>query len=391
MESNNEFEYTGKGCVVPKDVMSARFHPSVIEVENEAFRDCIKLREVVFHDGLQKIGDRAFWNCTSLSSITFPSTITEIDGYAFHYCRNLMEVVFNEGLKKIGGYAFYYCTSLLSITIPSTVTEVDRNAFYNCSSLGEVILHDGLQKIGTWSFSECSSLSSIKLPSTVTEIGNGAFYSCHNLGVVVLNEGLQKIGKYAFCNCYCASLSSVTIPSSVTEVDIAAFKSCNLREVVFHGVPREIGNDAFINCTSLERFTFPTISTRLDNLIQTGHWEEIENEVNEVRGVVERSGGDLFMSTQTMRGGRNWDAVRNDIDKIIRVISYYELKEATSILEVALWKFKIDESSSSRRSSGQSSCKRARVDNDPSQRDQCRISCGADIIIPGVLHYLVLK
>ena len=300
-----------------------------------------------------------------------------------------MEVVFNEGLKKIGGYAFYYCTSLSSITIPSTLIEIGSSAFTDCKQLREVELNDGLQKIGTWSFCECSSLSSIKLPSTVTEIGNGAFYSCHNLGVAVLNESLQKIGKYAFCNC--TSLSSVTIPSSVTEVDNAAFKSCNsLREVVFHSVSREIGMDTFINCTSLERFTFPTISTRLDNLIQTGHWEEIENEVNEVRGVVERSGGDLFMSTLTMdmlgmRGGRNWDAVRNDIDKIIRVISYYELKEATSILEVALWKVKIDESVSS---SGQRSCKRARVDNDPSQRDQCRISCGADIIIPGVLRYL---
>jgi hypothetical protein len=117
-----------------------------------------------------------------------------------------------------------------------------------------------------------------------------------------------------------------------------------LREVVFHGVP--LGQDAFQYCTSLERFTFPAISARLDNLIQTGHWEEIENEVNEVRGVVEVSGGECFVSAQIMGwsgGGRNWNRGRDDLDKIIRLISRYELKEATSIFELTLWKFKLNQ------------------------------------------------
>ena len=56
------FEYTGKGCVVPKDVTIVRFHPSVVEVEDDAFHDCNKLREVVFNDGLQKIGRYAFYH-----------------------------------------------------------------------------------------------------------------------------------------------------------------------------------------------------------------------------------------------------------------------------------------------------------------------------------------
>ena len=79
MESNNEFEYMG-GCVVPKDVTSVRFHPSVIEIGNGAFQDCSELREVVFNDGLQKIDDRAFCYCTSLSSITFPTTVLQSVG-----------------------------------------------------------------------------------------------------------------------------------------------------------------------------------------------------------------------------------------------------------------------------------------------------------------------
>ena len=167
--------------------------------------------------------------------------------------------------------------------------------------LREVVFHEGLRKIGEKAFWNCASLSSITLPSTVTEIGDGAFYNCDDLKVVEFNEGLQKIGVGAFW--YCTSLESITLPATVTEVGSSSFDDCDgLRDVVLQSVPRKIGNDAFYNCTSV-RFTFPTISTRLDNLIQTGHWEEIENKVNEVRGVVEiMSGGDLFVSTQTMTG-----------------------------------------------------------------------------------------
>ena len=48
------FEYTGKGQRVPKDVVSVKFHPTVIEVEEEAFEDCRQLKEVVLNEGLQK-------------------------------------------------------------------------------------------------------------------------------------------------------------------------------------------------------------------------------------------------------------------------------------------------------------------------------------------------
>ena len=118
-----EFEYTGKGCV-PKDVTIVRFHPSVTEVENHAFYNCSNLRELQLNEGLQKIGQSAFWICTSLASITLPSTVTEVCSCAFHNCTNLREVEFNVGLKKIGRAAFYSCRLLSSVIFPHTVTEI---------------------------------------------------------------------------------------------------------------------------------------------------------------------------------------------------------------------------------------------------------------------------
>ena len=59
MTSNKSdvFEYMGNGQAVPKDVVSLRFHSSVIEVDNNAFRDCKQLTDVVLNEGLQSIGE----------------------------------------------------------------------------------------------------------------------------------------------------------------------------------------------------------------------------------------------------------------------------------------------------------------------------------------------
>ncbi len=62
-----------------------------------------------------------------------------------------------------------------------------------------------------------------------------------------------------------------------------------------------------------------------------------------------------------------------------KLATYESIKEGTSVLELALWKIQIDDSRS----------KRARVDEDTSYKEQCRINCGAHIIIQNVLPYLV--
>ena len=125
--------------------------------------------------GVTYIGDFAFQNCFSLTSITIPSTVT-----------------------YIGMNAFSSCGSLTSVTLPSTVTSIGTNAFSSCGSLTSITLPSGVTFIGNGAFQNCYSLTSITIPSTVTSIGNNAFNACRDLTSITIPSGVTSIGDYTF-------------------------------------------------------------------------------------------------------------------------------------------------------------------------------------------------
>ena len=78
---------------------------------------------------------RAFYDRTSLTSITIPDSVTSIGHYAFYACSSLTSITIPDSVTSIGHYAFYLCTSLTSVTIPDSVTSIGRWAFGRCDSL----------------------------------------------------------------------------------------------------------------------------------------------------------------------------------------------------------------------------------------------------------------
>ena len=350
-EERVDFEYTGFGTI-PKSITHVRLLNSnsgltIVEVRDDAFKDCDRLTEVVFNEDLYKIGKSTFSGCSSLKSIVLPSTIIDIGHRAFYGCSCLMEVVLHEGIIQIGSKAFGHCSSLQSITLPSSLTVIDNCTFSNCINLEQVVLNEGLYKIGQSAFYDCSSLKSITIPSTVTKIGKSAFANCNRLTEIVLNDGLKKIGNFAFNEC--KSLQSITIPFTVIEIDQNAFYSCNrLREIEFHGVVQTIGAKAFAYCSALEKFTFPRLSTRLENIIRVGHWPEVEDKIDDIqyRGIVRR-GSELSISAAVMNSPSalgSWNSfIKQGAVSVHELVAYYEIKGATSLFELALWKSKINQ------------------------------------------------
>ena len=155
----------------------------------------------IIPDGVTCIGDSAFEDCSSLSSVVFPDSVT-----------------------SIGNRAFNECDSLRSVVLPDGVTSIGDNAFQFCSSLNDIIIPDSVTSIGNYAFGECSALSSLVIPDSVTSIGDWAFYYCDALRSVVIPDGVTSIGVGAFIGC--KSLKSLEIPDSVTSIGLGAFSYC---------------------------------------------------------------------------------------------------------------------------------------------------------------------
>ena len=240
---------------------------------------------------------------------------------------------------------FHNRVRLESISLPSTIDEIGDGAFMQCNNLREVVFNDGVEMIGYAAFYICKSLESITLPSTLNEIGLSAFQNCTKLKTVVLNEGLKKIDSQAFKNC--TSLQGITLPSTVTTIRFHAFTGCNmLREIVIlnESDRHDIIKQVMRACISVRKLNFPNLSTRLENIIKIDHWSDvIVDKTDAIPQIVRRDSGGFLISTRD-RGNRvDWKIVKQSFDEIYNLISYYEVKEATSLFELALWKAKIDQ------------------------------------------------
>ena len=246
---------------------------------------------VIYNDQeyrVTSIGERAFFNCMDLTSITIPASVTNIGDNAFENCHNLTEVhisdieawckiqypnnvyssplfyagnlFFNgelvtelalpEGLTSIEAFDFSWCTSLRSIILPASVTSIGERAFESCTCLISITIPDGVMSIGDDAFYDCSSLTTINIPESVTSIGQGAFFHCASLTSVVLPKELISINDYTFSNC--SSLTSIIIPENVTNIGFRAAQGCNsLTSVTLPKSLQTIGSLAFAGNSKL--------------------------------------------------------------------------------------------------------------------------------------------
>ena len=230
-----------------------------------AFQNCYSLTSITIPDGVTSIGSNAFQNCHSLTSITIPDGVTSIVDYAFSGCYSLASITIPDGVTSIGSNAFQNCHSLTSITIPDGVTSIGNYAFQGCSSLASITIPDGVTNIGNYAFRDCPSLASITIPDGVTSIGDYAFSGCSSLASITIPDGVTSIGQCAFQNCH--SLASITIPDGVTSIAGGMFDSCySLASITIPDGVTSIGNSAFYYCYFLAEIHFkPTTPPTVAN------------------------------------------------------------------------------------------------------------------------------
>ena len=159
----------------------------------------IKVPSEIKHEGktykVIGIGKHAFYKCSSLTSVTIPSSVTSIGEYAFAGCANLSDITIPSSVTSIGRATFCNCSGLISIIIPSSVTSIGDSAFELCKSLKEVKIPSSITSIGAYTFSWCNHLTKITIPQSVKEIGAYAFYNCVYLkNIEILSHELKLKG-----------------------------------------------------------------------------------------------------------------------------------------------------------------------------------------------------
>jgi hypothetical protein len=124
----------------------------------ERYLESTNIKKFAIPDSVTSIGDQAFYNCSSLTSINIPDSVTSIGEMAFAVCSSLTSITIPDSVTRIGNYAFYGCSSLTSITIGGSVTSIGNSAFYYCSSLtsitfnGTIAAWNSIEKGGYWKY-----------------------------------------------------------------------------------------------------------------------------------------------------------------------------------------------------------------------------------------------
>ena len=260
------------------------------------------IRKVLIENGVTSIGNYAFKNCASLTSVTIPNSVTSIGVSAFSSCGLLANINIPDSVTSIGDDAFFYCTSLTSVTIPNSVTSIGNYAFKNCTSLTSITIPNSVTSIGanaldksiliycfkntaaeefakfnyntyvylddndensifsgrvgkyTWCLDKRNGILKLTGSGELIDFDyNGAPWYEHRSFITSIDfpDTITKIGENAFRGC--SSIVNIDLPDSVTKIGWAAFSGCvKLTNVIVGVNVSNISQVAFYECNNIK-------------------------------------------------------------------------------------------------------------------------------------------
>ena len=186
-------KYSGD-IIIPEKVKDNDGEEYVVtEIGPNCFEDCSGLTSISIPSSVTLLGEGCFWDCSGLTSITIPSSVTSLEINCFSGCSSLTSIDLPSSVTALDYYSFSDCISLTSITIPSSVTRLGIYCFSGCSGLTSITIPSSVTSLYESCFANCSSLTSIKIPSSVTYMGNECFSGCKALKTVYFEGKVPEI------------------------------------------------------------------------------------------------------------------------------------------------------------------------------------------------------
>ena len=221
---------------------------------------CINNQNVVnlsFAEGTKKTNRNAFYGCTTIESVAFPSSFEIVEMYSFQNCSGIktISIPAQSSLDEIMPYAFANCDSLTSVSI-NVKKRIWWNAFDGCDSLVNVQIGKDVKTIDNSVFANCILMETVVFDenSVLETIGEKAFEKT-SLKNITLPASLKDIGPTAFAY---TKIEHLVVPAGIKTVGYRAFENSSLKTITFGDGTQfySIGNDLFFFCSSLEKVDF---------------------------------------------------------------------------------------------------------------------------------------
>lgn len=239
-----------KGCT---SLSELTLPDSLHDIGSQVFNKCKSLSLIKINESnpyLSTDGKAIFnkdgsilYTAIPLTKYVVPSTVKTLKDYAFHSQTDLASITLNEGLLGIGYFSFGECTSLHTITLPSSLSKLPLNSgLSTCYSLESILVdkrNTHYSSDGTALFNSKKDsliifpggIADYTIPKTVKTIIPNAFFECDSLHNIQFEDGISdlRIASNAFAGC--DNLNKIVIGEGITEVGEMPFRNAHINKL----------------------------------------------------------------------------------------------------------------------------------------------------------------